>query len=222
MKRPVTKTRLRRFTTIGSAIDTLREKRLAFVDPDKWDDRNDAAFMKLYRDKTKCDALKALCCTESAETYHHWRVFTQSADGCFIEFHKKALVDSVKQAADYRAEAMDYIRLDEIKVSDYQIRDLPFLKRAGFRAEKEYRIIYTGACDDDTHFLKIDLSWINRIVLNPWLPPNIAKSVGDTLREVSGQQDLHVVASKLTNSQTWLQWGRRMSKQRVKATRSAE
>lgn len=214
MKKRAAKKSLRRFTTIGSAIDTLRKKRIAFLDPEKWDDRNDAEFMRLYRNKTKCENLKALCCTESTETYHHWRVFTHSADGCFIDLKKEALVGSVKNNTDYRAGPMEYIRLDEIKDCEYEARDLPFLKRAGFSAEEEYRIIYTGSCNDDTHYLDIDLSWVNRIVLNPWLPTTVAESIADTFCEVSGLSDLRVVASKLTNSQTWLKWGQKMSRRR--------
>lgn len=34
------KNTLRHYTTIGSAIDTLRNKRVAFLDPEKWDDRS--------------------------------------------------------------------------------------------------------------------------------------------------------------------------------------
>ena len=45
-----TKNNLRRFTTIGAAIDTLRNKRVVFLGPEKWDDRNDAEFMRLYRE----------------------------------------------------------------------------------------------------------------------------------------------------------------------------
>ncbi len=207
--------RLKRFTTIGSAIDTLRNKRLAFLNPDKWDDRNDAEFMRLYRNKSGSEGLKALCCTESGETYHHWKVFTQSTDGCFIEIDRRPLLNSIGGNQHYRADAVDYVRLDEIKISDYGIASLPFLKRAGFRPEQEYRIIYEGPCDDDVHFLDIELAWINRIVLNPWLAPSIFEAVAATLREISGKPDLRVVASKLTNSQTWLRWGRSISRRGV-------
>lgn len=211
--RKIVRTRLKRFGSIGSAIDLLRHKRVAFLDPDKWDDRNDAEFMRLYKNKTKCDSLKALCCTQSGETYHHWKVFTQSADGCFVEFNRKPFIDSIRENEDYAMSAMEYIGLDEIELCDYQIRDLPFLKRAGFRPEEEYRIIYTGECDSEVHFMPIDLDWISRIVLNPWLPPSIAESISETFREISSKPDLTVTASKLTNSQTWARWGKRIVRQ---------
>ena len=214
MSERIARTRLKRFTTIGSAIDLLRNKRIAFLDPEKWDDRNDAEFMRLYKVKEKCESLKALCCTQSPQTYHHWRVFTQSTDGCFIEFLRTPLVDSVRGDPNYRSSGMEYIKLEEIKLCDYGARDLPFLKRAGFRPEEEYRIIYTGACDGPVHFMDIDLDWVRRIVLNPWLPTSISDSIKETFWEISGRRDLKIEASKLTNSQTWTQWGRSMARKR--------
>lgn len=215
LPRPRSRSSLRRFTTIGSTIDLLRNKRVAFLDPEKWDDRNDAEFMRLFKRKAECESLKALCCTESSETYHHWRVFTHSAGGCFVDFQKGPMLASIKEDENYRASAMDYIRLDEIKISDYRIRDLPFLKRAGFKPEEEFRIIYTGACDDDVHFMPIDLAWINRIVLNPWLPSSITNSIADTFRDIGKMTDLKVVSSRLTNSQTWVGWGKRISRRGI-------
>ncbi|KQM98358.1 hypothetical protein [Sphingomonas sp. Leaf25] len=216
------KNTLRRYTTIGSAIDTLRNKRVAFLDPEKWDDRNDAEFMRLYREKMKLASLKALCCTESGETYHHWKVFTQSADGCCIDFEKKPLLHSIKTDDDYFYASMDYVRLDEMKDAKYTISDLPFLKRAGFKPELEYRIIYTGECGEGAHFMPIELRWIKRIVLNPWLPPSVAKSIAETLVEASGDPEFKVASSKLTNSQLWIKWGKRIAKQAAEGTNPRE
>ncbi|PTQ63720.1 hypothetical protein C8J45_105297 [Sphingomonas sp. PP-CE-3G-477] len=211
MKKVPRKNLLRRYGTIGSAIDVLYKRRLAFLDPRKWDDKNDSEFMRLYKKKSECSNLRALCCTESPETYHHWKVFTDSADGCFIDFHKRPLLDAVIEQPKYRYRAMDYISLDEIKISDYNHRDLPFLKRSGFKPEKEFRIIYEGACpDNEAHYLPIDPEWISRIVLNPWLPPAVSESVIHTLKLISPVSDLTVTPSRLTNSKTWAQWGKRL------------
>jgi hypothetical protein len=107
---------------------------------------------------------------------------------------------------------MEYVMLEEIKISDYDTKDLPFLKRAGFRAEEEFRIIYTGPCKGDAHFMKINLEWINRIVLNPWLPASLVDAIAETFKEISGNPDLKVTASRLTNSQTWTRWGKQIVK----------
>lgn len=207
-----TKNSIRRFATIGSVIDTLRNKRVAFVDPERWDDKNDAEYMRLYKESCGCTNLKALCCTESRETYHHWKVFTTSSDGCFIDFVKKPMLASIKDNDDYLYAEMEYALLAEMEGNKFKIEDLPFLKRAGFAAEREYRIIYTGDCVGDAHFMPIDLEWIRRIVLNPWLPQPVADSIMATFRELCGPHDLKVTASKLTNSQTWTRYGRKIAK----------
>ncbi len=222
LNRERVKNSLRRFTTIGSAIDMLRNQRVAFLDPEKWDDRNDAEFMRLYRQKIKCSSIRALCCTESRETYHHWKVFTHSADGCFVDFSKKPMIDSIRHAEGYSYAPMDYIRLEEMDLCEYDTADLPFLKRFGFKPELEYRIIYTGGCDDGAHFMPIKLDWINRIVLNPWLPPPVAESVIATLVEASGGLGLKVTASKLTSSQTWIKWGQKIARRRAVGTTRRE
>jgi hypothetical protein len=206
---------LRRYATISSAIDTLKNKRVAFVDPEKWDDRNDAEYMRLYKKAYNHSSLKALCCTESPETYHHWKVFTTSSVGCFVDFHKKPFLASIKEDDAYFYAPMEYARLSDMGGAKFKLADLPFLKRAGFEPELEFRVIYTGDCDEDAHFMPVELGWIRRIVLNPWLPKALADTIIATLCELAGGQTLKVTASKLTNSQTWTKYGRRIVKRGV-------
>ena len=212
MKRKRAVNSLRRYATIGSAIDTLRNKRIAFVDPEKWDDRNDAEYMRLYKEALDLPNLKALCCTESPETYHHWKVFTTSSDGCFIDFHKDTLLQSIENDDTYFCAPMEYALLSDMDGTKFKLTDLPFLKRSGVEPELEFRVIYTGECDGDAHFMPIELAWIRRIVLNPWLPKPVADSIIATLCELSGDRDFTVTASRLTNSQTWTKYGRKIVK----------
>lgn len=198
---------LKRYTTIGSAIDTLKNMHVAFVDPDNWDDRNDAEYMRLYKEGRNLSNLKALCCTESPETCHHWKVFTNSTDGCYIEFDKNQIISSLKGNKDYLNNPMNYVYLKDMKKNNYQIDDLPFLKRHGFKPEREFRFIYIGNCNDDVHFMKIDLKWITQIVLNPWLPKSVANSIKDTLRPENTELNLRVRTSQLINSQIWNRHG---------------
>jgi hypothetical protein len=214
MKAKRVSNRLRRFTTIGSAIDTLRNKRVAFMDPERWDDKNDAEYMRVYKQASGLKTLKALCFTESPETYHHWKVFTTSTDGCFIDFKKPNFLGSIRHDDDYFFAEMEYALLEEMEGAKFTIKDLPFLKRAGFQPELEYRVIYTGACKGEAHFMPIELSWIRRIVLNPWLPIPIARSIKKTLREICTPHEIKITTSKLTNSETWTSYGKQIAKRK--------
>src|SRR5688572_18187835 len=106
---------LRRYATIGSVIDTLRHRRVAFVDPENWDDKNDAGYMRIFKEARNLINIKALCCTESPETYHHWKVFTTSSDGCFIDFFKDKFLASIESNDSYFYAPMEYVLLDEMR-----------------------------------------------------------------------------------------------------------
>lgn len=43
------KTVVRRFTSTASAIDVIKHKRLTLLNPDNWDDRNDALLIGRYK-----------------------------------------------------------------------------------------------------------------------------------------------------------------------------
>ena len=40
---------VKRYTTLSSALQTLKQEKLVLLSPSKWDDANDAYFMDLYR-----------------------------------------------------------------------------------------------------------------------------------------------------------------------------
>lgn len=64
--------------------------------------------MRIYKEARHLESLKALCCTESPETYHHWKVFTSSSDGCFIDFKKTSVLNSIRRNDDYFFAEMEY------------------------------------------------------------------------------------------------------------------
>jgi hypothetical protein len=61
---------------LSAVIDTLRRRKLALLDPQNWDDRNDRRFMQLYKEAKGLSSLYAMCAARCHDTYYHWRVFT--------------------------------------------------------------------------------------------------------------------------------------------------
>ncbi len=200
---------VRRYTSISAVIDILRRRELPLLDPETWDDRNDRYFMALYKEKKGLEGLYGLCAAQCSETYHHWRVFTGTADGACIEIKREPLEAAVNKTLGMRCGAVDYLRLEEVEAfTKKDVDRLPFVKRLGFAAEEEYRII---AETDDAQgpAIQIDfpLSWINKIYLNPWLPKPIAESVIKTLRAIRGCGRIEVGKSLLIESARWKRAG---------------
>lgn len=206
---------VRRYTSIPAIIDTLRRKQLAILDPRNWDDKNDRHFMELYKEHKDAGGLYGLCAAKCAETYHHWKVFTGGGTGgaCIVlnrqklERHLAAV--EMPQVTNIRFGDVEYLDLNEVReLGPDDIDKLPFLKRAGFIDEDEYRIVIETTTDDQgAVFIDCPVAWIERIYLNPWLPKSQAESLIATLRELPGCRNLDVRRSYLIDSTTWKRAG---------------
>lgn len=200
---------IRRYSSIAATIDILRRKELPLLDPQNWDDRNDRYFMNLYREKKGVGGLYGLCAATCSETYHHWRVFTNAADGACIEIRRQGLEAQLDQLEGVRYGEIKYLKIEEIEaLSPADCDDLPFVKRIGFEPEDEYRIIAeTAAAQRPALSIDLPVSRINRIYLNPWLPKSISDSVVTTLRGIPGCSKLTVSKSYLIDSSRWKRAG---------------
>lgn len=202
---------VRRYTTLSSAIDTLREQRLVLLNPSKWDDTNDVYFMELYKAHKKAEAVLALCCTKAAETYHHWRVFTQGIEGICIELYRDKLAASL--ISPVIEGSVDYLLVSELAALTPVVDAdrLPFIKRNGFSDEREWRIITTSSeVAKQAQDVPIRLDMIRRIILNPWMPPSLANSVRKTIKSIRDCEKLKVESSRLTNSPSWKAAGKKL------------
>ncbi|MGC8531508.1 MAG: hypothetical protein ACP5M1_05680 [Acidiphilium sp.] len=200
---------IRRYTTIAATIDILQRQQLPLLNPERWDDQNDRHFMKLYKKAKGIGGLDALCAASSSETYHHWRVFTSAADGVCIEIRRQDFENELEELQGVRFGEMEYLKISDIKtLSAKDVSRLPFLKRVGFSAESEYRIIAeTDQAQASAYPVAFPLSLISRIYFNPWLPATIAESLTRTIRELKGCRGIRVVRSHLIDSETWKRSG---------------
>lgn len=200
---------VRRYTTLSSALQTLRQQKLVLLSPSSWDDSNDTYFMDLYRRRLPDRAVRALCCTMAKETYHHWKVFTSGIEGICIEFAREPLEASINQRDGFRAGPVDYLQVKQLReLSPDDLPRIPFIKREAYADEKEWRII--AECDESAQFvdLPVDLGWINSITFNPWMPPSLADNLRAVFRSIAPDLNASLRASSLTNSRAWKEAGR--------------
>lgn len=196
---------LRRYTSLSSVLDTLSNHKIVLCSPTKWDDTNDIHFMELYKSSVDAASVQAICCTMSTETYHHWRIFTQGMDGVCVEFEREPLQMAVRDLPHIIAGPVEYLKVTELeKLGPGDVERLPFIKRDGFSDEREWRIVSKSQSEVlQTLDISVELGWITRLVLNPWMPPSLAENLRSIIHGMPGCGSMKIDASRLTNSKRW-------------------
>ncbi|MEX3639668.1 hypothetical protein [Paraburkholderia sp. BR14320] len=207
-----TKNYIRRYLPLSAVFDTLLRKKLALLDPQNWDDKNDRRFMQLYKEAKHLNSLYALCAATCTETYAHWRVYSPAAEGACIEIWREPLEAALKETKYVRFRDMKYVKLEDVDhLGPADLEDLPFSKRVGYGSEREYRIIAWSKKPQAAALeIDIDLNWVKKIELNPWMPKSLADSVQTMLKAVPNCENLATSQSSLIDNQRWRDAGDRV------------
>jgi len=196
--------RLRRYTSLPVVIDMLLNERITLVSPSSWVDSNDRKAMAVYRAHLRHGFLGAVCLTEAPETFHHWQVFAGGPAGMCVHFDKARFCAMFEERANCVAGSVDYVRIADISTVDASdIHHLPFIKRAGFRDEKEFRAIGFGEEGDEVLHIPLDRQAVIRITFSPMIPSALVEGTRRVIRQIPGWEKLRIVQSRLTNSQAW-------------------
>lgn len=200
---------LRRYTDIPSLLHILKHAQLTLLDPSSWDDKNDAFYLALYREKFRLTGLLALCFTRAPETYHHWRVFAPGPAGICIQFDSNKIRAAVKKTPGAQIEPVTYMTLPTLRATRLQNKRLPFVKRFAFAPENEVRVIWESTSDPQQPVaVPISLSSIKRITLSPWLHRTLGEEVRSIIRGLDGCDGLKISLSKLISNDEWMARGR--------------
>jgi hypothetical protein len=203
---------IRRYLSLSAVIDTLRRRKLALLNPRNWDDLNDQLFMQLYKETKGLSSLYAMCASVRHETYYHWRVFTPGHEGACLELYRDPLEAALRESDSTRFQEVQYVTLPQVaRLSTKDFENLPFFKRKGFGAEEEYRVIAWSE-EPQTPALEFDiqLSWVRRIEINPWMPKPLFQSVKDTIKAIHGCDSIEFRQSTLIDNQQWRDAGDRV------------
>jgi hypothetical protein len=197
--------RLKRYTTLASAVDMLVEQRLALLDPAKWKDTNDTHFLGAFTDCVGAKSVYVACFTQATETYHHWQVFAGENEGVCVEFDKEALLGSLVDDSAYLWDDMKYRTLKQLGLRrQINAYELPFLKRKGFADEKEFRLLYySRRPQKPVHLVPTKRAWVKRIVLNPWMNDALYQSMRTALKSIPGCGNVSVIHTSLINNTEW-------------------
>ena len=196
---------LRRYTPLPIVIDMLLNKQVTLVSYKSWVDQNDQRSLEIYQSALNWDFLGAMCLTEVGETFHHWSVFAGGSAGICIVFDKTRFRQMFEGYGHFQSNPVEYVQLDRLDALDASdLHRLPFIKRWGFRDEREYRVIgYALGKSLKSLSVELDPLAIDRIVISPFIHPSIADSVGTALRRLPDWGELKIEHSKLINNQKW-------------------
>ena len=201
---------LRRYTSLPSLLHLLRKREITLLSPEKWDDKNDAFFMSEFKKRKNLKSVLALCFTEAHETYHHWKVFTQGSEGVRITFKRDELLAAFDTTTNIRKGAVTYKLIRQLRKFRATVAQLPFLKRQPYKDEKEFRLVYADLGEGiDTKPFKIDLTCIQRITLNPWMPKPLADAVKATIHSIDRCGKIKVSRTTLLENEQWKKLARR-------------
>ncbi|MGB0907140.1 MAG: DUF2971 domain-containing protein [Maricaulaceae bacterium] len=205
MSRSPNGNRLYRYTNSAALIDLLLNEHLTLLDPQTWDDKNDTAYMKKYKEVRGLKSFLALCLTEASETYHHWSIFSGRSDGVRIEFNKEKLLNHFLDVPNFSHSNVQYRKIPNSGTAQWKISDLPFIKRLPYQDEGEYRLTY----EDKENEIKaksftISLNCIERITISPWMPKPLFNSLKKILKRIEGCSELKIHHSTLVYNKNWI------------------
>lgn len=200
---------LNRFTSLPFLLDLLFEKEITLLSPETWADRNDAHYIRNYRQRKKLNTVVAACFSVREETFHHWQVFSPGVSGACIEFDRDMLLDSIPESDElgiFRYNNVRYCDSSELKSEVPAIDDWPFLKCRPFEDEGEFRIIYQSKQDGGmTKRIPITLKAIRKIILSPWLTEAVSLSLCRVIRRIPDCKKLQVLPSDLLRKKDWME-----------------
>lgn len=196
---------LKRYTSLANALDTLKNERLTLLDPATWKDKNDTRFMEAYREKSGYKKIYAACFSHVGEAYHHWEVFARHNEGVCIEIFRDELISSLSEKDGYVFRDVEYYNLTQLsKMHSILDVDLPFMKGDGYRPEQEFRLIYGDRNGRfPVHHLVCPRKFVNRIIINPWIPHGLVPAVKDALRSAIGAREPRIEVSSFIDNEQW-------------------
>lgn len=198
-----------RYTSLASALHVLRTSTLTLLSPDSWEDQNDRAFLRVYRERTKWKSVLALCLTSASETHHHWSIFAPGTDGVRLVLDRSNLIASVENDPSISWKKVQYRKISDLGENGPKIEELPFLKRYPYRQEEEERLLFRSVeSDHEPYSLKLNARVVREVVLSPRLHPKLSDVIIQTVRDASDQK-VKVYRSSLLQNDRWISYASR-------------
>jgi len=198
--------KLNRFTSLPILLDLLQRQKLVLLDPASWEDKNDTDIILEYKRKANIEKLFALCFTHNSETIHHWKTFSNGPSGCCIEFSPGKLIAVLDKTPGIRHGAVFYKKISEARFPEFELSEIPFIKRKPYQFEREYRIIWEGRSGAGFLELDITLDMIRKITFSQQMPPVVFDSVKKMLVQTFPGLKNKINRSTIYRNERWVNY----------------
>lgn len=195
--------RLNRYTTLPILLDILQRKKLTLLNPNLWEDRNDAEIINEYKLRKKITSVFALCFSHDDETIHHWKTYANGPSGCVIEFDAEKLFEVLDAVAGIKHGKVLYKKMNDVRSSMIEVDEIPFTKRWPYRCEEEYRILYETKEKMDFFEVDIPLDAIRKVTISQQMPKQIYATIKSYLQD-SGKNKGRISHSTLYENTIWV------------------
>jgi len=140
---------LSHYTKWAYFADWLKKEAIVLGDYAKWEDKSDVAILDAYAKRNRDVPIRVLCLLNRAgdfrDSYYHWKVYANKKDGIRIDFNKERLLKALGNKI--ICKEVEYPSARTLKKAFKSIDDLPFVKRASYDGDKEFRLIFSGSRD---------------------------------------------------------------------------
>jgi hypothetical protein len=177
-KTEVSKTTPKLLRHFAGSPRMLFEGKIVLTNPEKWDDKTDVRLMREYA-KATGKAVRAMCLMGNSErvqdSIHHWNSYAVGLLGCRIDFNYSALTEFLEKENCILQSVQYYGKSDvESQTTQFTVDDWPFIKRNAYDAEKEWRILWTGALDaKQNKELVLPTTLVQEVAFRSQLPESI-------------------------------------------------
>ncbi len=185
-------------------LDMLKRKKLVFLDPASWEDKNDSEILLEYKKKRKLQSLFVFCCSLGDETIHHWKTFADGISGCCIEFASKEFVALLKTFDGVRFGPVAYRKIHDLRGRALAVKSIPFTKRWPYRCEEEFRIIWESRTNAPCYEIDFDLRMIKKITISQQMPDQVYSTIREYLKSAFKNPDQRINRSTIYQNRIWI------------------
>jgi len=186
---------LAHYTQIPVLLDVLKRKKLVLSNPENWEDKSDVALLKHYAHK---DNIRVLCFKElkgHQDSILHWKAYADGMSGCRIDFD----FEKLSQAA--KAIKAKLGKVEYFGPSIQNAIELPFVKRASYAGEQEWRIVWKGKLKTEQE-LSIKKGAIDRITFSAKMPRSLFDRIKVFLKDEL-KVNFNISQSQIFENERW-------------------